>query len=336
MAGELFSEVISFAPNSATLFALLLALPILFASYVHYNLGTRRCRPDFSLSKLEAIELQRAVLLYGKVARRRQQIDRERGQVGPGWRARYRSRAKFRKKFGKELEELDSYAHDLRSTIIQLRRRPIRRCKFCIHVVSAKFALGGSLSCYSLVLTALIASCYYAAPPLWALGMSISFDTFVLWQAIEGQLLLANWIAVSFVTIAVPVFYLVRRAELYKQRRPEIRQFREFSAADPDVLIHEHAGEEEAAEEAPPTVPEMFEERRWFDVLGVSPSATIEDVKQVYKVLVKQNHPDRVQSMSPAFRELAEAETKKLNAAYAEALRYLREDLNTEQVTRAA
>jgi hypothetical protein len=41
--------------------------------------------------------------------------------------------------------------------------------------------------------------------------------------------------------------------------------------------------------------------------------------------------------MSPAFRELAETETKKLNVAYAEALAYLLgDDLTSEDATRAA
>ena len=44
------------------------------------------------------------------------------------------------------------------------------------------------------------------------------------------------------------------------------------------------------------------------------------EVKEAYKVLIKQNHPDRVHDMSPAFKTLAEAETKKLNAAYRQAL----------------
>jgi DnaJ-domain-containing protein 1 len=65
-------------------------------------------------------------------------------------------------------------------------------------------------------------------------------------------------------------------------------------------------------------------------VLGISSSATIDDVKQADKALVKQNHPDRVCDMSPVFRELAESETKKINAAYAEALMCLRQaDLHT-------
>ena len=58
----------------------------------------------------------------------------------------------------------------------------------------------------------------------------------------------------------------------------------------------------------------------WFSVLEVSPSATIEEIKEAYKAKIKQNHPDRVHGMAPTFRELAEVETKKLNAAYEEAL----------------
>ena len=58
----------------------------------------------------------------------------------------------------------------------------------------------------------------------------------------------------------------------------------------------------------------------WFKVLGVQKSASAEDVRKAYKTLIKQSHPDRVQDLSPALKELAEAETKNLNMAYRQAL----------------
>jgi hypothetical protein len=344
MPGGLLSEALAFAPNSAALFALLAMLPALCALYLHFSVGARKLRPTLSLGQLETIELERAVLLYEKVSKRRKEICQAREQLGPGWRARYRGLATFRKIFGKELEELESYGRDLRFTIIRLRGRPIRRYKFWIHVISSRFALGRSLGCYLLILALLIASFCYFEPPLWAPGTHTSFDTFVLWQALEGRLLLANWMAASLVVAAMPMLYLVRRAQLYRQHGHQILNLREFAAADPDRLIAQRQGDEEATEQSEEEAPEergssaeMVEESTWFGVLGVSQSATIEEVKQAYRVLVRQNHPDRVHDMSPALKELAEAETKKLNVAYAQALMYLRhDDLRAQEVDCAA
>src|SRR5262249_3635672 len=143
---------------------------------------------------------------------------------------------------------------------------------------------------------------------------SYAFETygFQPWPALADRLLLANAITAGFVALVMPPLYLLRSRQLHGANAPQLRNLRTFAAADPARARKPGQSGEEVAQEAadgPPIAPELPEDSAWFEVLGVSASATIDDVKQAYKALVKQNHPDRVHGMSPAFRELAEAET---------------------------
>jgi hypothetical protein len=339
IAADPIGQAFSFAPDRAILLALLGVMPALLVFYVRCSLGAKKLRPDFWLGKLERIELERAVLLYAKVSRRRDEIRLERDQAGIGWRSRH-LRAAFRNKYGGELEELQTYARDLRRTIVQLRNRPVRRSRLWIRAVSSRYALGGALVWYSSILATVIA-CYCLFDPPWlAPGKSMSFDTFVLWQTPEGRLLLANWVAVSLVGAATPLLYFMRRRALYRWHGSHIDDLRKFAAVDPEQLVESHNCQnkttEEEPDEAPKTVPEMTDEESWWAVLGVTPSATIEEVKQAYRVLIKQSHPDRVHNMSPAFRDLAVSETRKLNVAYEEALDYLQRRRRSNSGTAAA
>ena len=87
------------------------------------------------------------------------------------------------------------------------------------------------------------------------------------------------------------------------------------------------AAEQPQAEEAVQDQPrqrepgEHCDDPHWFRFLGLSKSATIDEVRKAYRELIKQNHPDRVHHLSPALRKLAESEAKKVNAAYRQALR---------------
>lgn len=66
---------------------------------------------------------------------------------------------------------------------------------------------------------------------------------------------------------------------------------------------------------------EDTKERTWFEVLDVTPSATVEEIKAAYRERARQYHPDRVEGLGPELRQIAERRMKELNVAYDRALR---------------
>jgi hypothetical protein len=217
--------------------------------------------------------------------------------------------------------------HDLRSTIVRLRSRPFKRYKHWMHAVSVQSALGRALACYLLVMALIIAWFCYFQPVLWARGIDPGFKTYVLWQAVKGRLLFANWVAANIAAIAIPMLYAARRVALNRAHRTQIGVLREFAGAGAQPSMHERHGHAEGHADGArqENAPALADQSHWSMVLGVSPAATLDEVKQAYKNLIKKNHPDRVNDMSASFIRLAEAETKKLNAAYAEALTSLQQ-----------
>jgi hypothetical protein len=57
-----------------------------------------------------------------------------------------------------------------------------------------------------------------------------------------------------------------------------------------------------------------------FEILGLRPGASGDEIKSAYRDAIKQYHPDYVVNLGPELREVAERKTKELNAAYSEAL----------------
>ena len=52
-----------------------------------------------------------------------------------------------------------------------------------------------------------------------------------------------------------------------------------------------------------------------YKVLGISPSATDEEVRRAYRDLVRKNHPDRVATLGDDVREAAKKKMQEINEA---------------------
>jgi len=313
------AELASALVNTALL-ALWPVLPGLIALYVRQCLAVGRARPEFSLRKSEAAELDRALALYEGVARRLRAIDDEIRDTNASWCDYFIRRAELRRRHAEELDDLEAHAAHLRASILRLKRRPLRRLKSFVHGLSARFAFGRALAAYvgGVVLM--------AGLPLF--GQSAFGDEAVrrvndllIWYPADPRLFYANAVAAVFAAVAAPFSYIVQRARLRRAYAVEFSMFGDFATVDFGRLADEPQPEPAdlgPPHEAPPLAFDAGPD--CFAVLGLADTATADEIKEAYKTLIKQNHPDRVAGMSRVFRELAEAETKKLNIAYEQAL----------------
>lgn len=314
-------EELSIALVNAILLALWAALPGLFLAYTRQSSVARRTRPEFLLRKSEVIELDRAVVLYKKVRVRLKEIC-DQDEVPNGfWSALFVSRVDIRQHYVDELEDLEAHAHHLRAMIIRLTRRPLQRLRSWVHIISWKIALGRALAAYVLGLALLIVASHVPEQPAWSAELSTGAKNLLVWYPLDERFFYANAVAAGFAAAAAPVFYLVRWFDLHREYWLEFCTFKELANTNLGQLIdqpHNDPADQDPSQRA--TSIEVGADKSWAAILGLSDSATIDEVKDAYKALIKQNHPDRVHGMSPAFTKLAEAETKQLNAALQQAL----------------
>lgn len=59
----------------------------------------------------------------------------------------------------------------------------------------------------------------------------------------------------------------------------------------------------------------------WYDVLGVTSSASMAEIHSAYRSLVSKYHPDKVDSMGPEVKAVCEAKSKEINTAYEKAMK---------------
>lgn len=81
-------------------------------------------------------------------------------------------------------------------------------------------------------------------------------------------------------------------------------------------LIDEIRANKRTRETAKETRQSSHDETDPYVILGIRHGASQEEIKKAYYELVKQYHPDRVNSLGPELQELARKKTSQLNRAY--------------------
>ena len=309
------SGEVSIALANAVLLALWPVLPGLLFGYLWQSRAASRIGTTFALRKSEAAEFDRALAAYAKVCRQIEDI----GEQPRGIRGFWHELLGRSDSGDDERDDLQAHAEHLRANIRRLRRRPLQRLKTWIHVRSAQFALGQALAMHIVGLTLMLLAVFrVSGVSAWAAEFLTAADNALVWYPFDARLFYANAAATAFAAAAAPLFYVARRVALRRERGVEFCVFKDLANTDPNRSAEE--AESCLSAQYEPPAGHRTEACDWPAVLGLSRDATIEEVKEAYKTLIKQNHPDRVQGMSMAFRRLAETETKKINAAYRQAL----------------
>ncbi len=304
--------------TDAALLALWAVPPGLLLAYVRKCAKIRRTQPEFSLRKSEAAEWNRAVALYGRVCRQIEEIDSRSTPATLFDRLLLGMSAHRAEADSEAFADLHALAAHLRAAVLRLNRQPLDRLRSWIHMLSTRVAVGYAVGAYLVGFSLLMATAELSER--WIDPSASSGITLVLWCPL-GPLVCANVVSIAFATLAGPIVYLLRRIHLCKMYRVEFLVLKDLRRAEPQQSIwldeNSEAGQNGTAEVA---AIDPTERRAWFEIFGLSPAASQEELRKAYKTLIKQNHPDRVHGMSPAFIKLAEAETRRLNAAYREAL----------------
>ena len=257
--------------------------------------------------------------LYEKVCRQLKSLEKE-NEIPPGFWRGFFHRGRSSDRNDDEIENLQAHAQLLRETIVRLKRRPLKRLRSWVHLISSKSALGRGVAAYVGGFVLLVVVFHGPEQPAWGDELATGANIVLAWYPFDERIFYANAVAAGFAAAALPLFYLARWIGLRREYGCEFCWFRELACSDPAQPVDRIDIDADADTARSAEATETGMDEAWFAVLGLSSAASLEEAKEAYKRLVKQNHPDRVHGMSPALRKLAEAETKKLNDAFRAAL----------------
>jgi hypothetical protein len=309
---------LSSAVADAALLALWAIPPALTLAYIRKSAAVRQKPPEFALRKSEAAEWDRAASLYERVLHRLDEINARRTPRKLVDRLLFGLHGALAPEDTGAFDDLKAHAAHLRAIVIRLNRQPLDRLKTWVRLLSVRFALGYAVAAYLVGFALLIATAELSGR--W-LGMPAeTWVPLLLWCPL-GPVVCANALSIAFALLAGPVAYLLRRMALSREYSFEFRVLKDLAQSDPQRLkAQEQINPLHAGDELGYLSIEPEEQRDCFAILGLSPAASVEELRVAYKRLIKQYHPDRVHGMAPAFTRLAETQTRRLNAAYQQAL----------------
>lgn len=84
---------------------------------------------------------------------------------------------------------------------------------------------------------------------------------------------------------------------------------------------NKHKRQQDRTDADPSDVFNQPQNRTPYDVLDLPPNADVDTIKLAYRKMAKLYHPDKVASLAPEFKELAEHRMKGINAAFQQLMR---------------
>jgi DnaJ like chaperone protein len=101
---------------------------------------------------------------------------------------------------------------------------------------------------------------------------------------------------------------------LYKQKKQQ-----QAARAQHQYFYQNQRNRQEAGEQAGADRTEHHDRPRSpYEILGVDPTASLEDIKKAYRSLAGKYHPDKVAHLGDEFRRMAEQRFKEIQQAYQE------------------
>jgi DnaJ domain len=216
-------------------------------------------------------------------------------------------------KLGRESGELSERFEELQNGAYALRKKPLAELKEWTRTARFRFALRVSTAVY------VVSSVY-----------SLREHNFEMVDLPEPPtiFLIAGLFAVSYA-----IHWGWAKLKTHATRNA-LEEFADYEYAGDFFDLVEDEGDEKSGadedadsevdgEQPEHTEHSVIKPQPWYETLGVTPSATREEIEAAWHAKMKKNHPDRVATLDPEFQALAEERTKRLNAAHEEALRRL-------------